>query len=177
MSASDPNSTIYMSDTPNQIKNKINRHGFSGGRETEEEHRKYGGDTEVDVAYQYLTFFLDDDQELKTLGEVRFFATLARVLFELVFLQDYRAGRLLTGQLKARCIQMLQAFVKEFQEVCMSYANQAHGTHVFKEKGKDNGGGRERVHGRHSEDRLIPWQSRSKTLKDKWMRSRAFLRG
>ena len=59
-----------MSDTPNQIKNKINRHGFSGGRETEEEHRKYGGDTEVDVAYQYLSFFLDDDDELKTLGEV-----------------------------------------------------------------------------------------------------------
>ncbi|KAN0075447.1 hypothetical protein V8E55_011470 [Tylopilus felleus] len=98
MSASDPNSSIFMSDTPNQIKNKINRHGFSGGRETEEEHRKYGGDTEVDVAYQYLSFFLDDDDELKTLGE------------------DYRAGRLLTGQLKARCIQLLQAFVKDFQE-------------------------------------------------------------
>jgi hypothetical protein len=70
MSASDPNSSIFMSDTPNQIKNKINKHGFSGGRETEEEHRKYGGDTEVDVAYQYLSFFLDDDDELKTIGEV-----------------------------------------------------------------------------------------------------------
>jgi hypothetical protein len=33
--------------------------------------------------------------------------------------QDYRAGRLLTGQLKARCIQMLQEFVKIFQEVCV----------------------------------------------------------
>ena len=31
--------------------------------------------------------------------------------------QDYRAGQLLTGQLKARCIQMLQEFVKVFQEV------------------------------------------------------------
>jgi len=98
MSASDPNSSIYMSDTPNQIKNKINRHGFSGGRETEEEHRKYGGDTEVDISYQYLSFFLDGDDELQTLGE------------------DYRAGRLLTGQLKARCIQLLQTFVKDFQE-------------------------------------------------------------
>ncbi|KAF8126488.1 tryptophanyl-tRNA synthetase [Boletus edulis] len=98
MSASNPNSSIFMSDTPNQIKNKINKHGFSGGRETEEEHRKYGGNPEVDVAYQYLGFFLDDDEELRTLGE------------------DYRAGRLLTGQLKAKCIQMLQAFVKDFQE-------------------------------------------------------------
>jgi len=70
MSASDPNSSIFMTDTPNQIKNKINKHGFSGGRETEEEHRKYGGDPEVDVAYQYLSFFLDDDEELAKMGEV-----------------------------------------------------------------------------------------------------------
>lgn len=62
-----------MSDTPAQIKNKVNKHGFSGGRETEEEHRMYGGDTEVDVSYQYLTFFLEDDEELKTMGEVSVF--------------------------------------------------------------------------------------------------------
>jgi len=73
MSASDVNSSIYMSDTPAQIKNKVNKHGFSGGKETEEEHRMYGGDTEVDVSYQYLTFFLEDDEELKTMGEVSLF--------------------------------------------------------------------------------------------------------
>lgn len=98
MSASDATSSIFMTDTPNQIKNKINKHGFSGGRETEEEHRKLGGDTDVDVSYQYLSFFLDDDEELAKIGE------------------DYRAGHLLTGQLKARCIQMLQELVKHFQE-------------------------------------------------------------
>lgn len=70
MSASDPNSSIYMSDTPAHIKNKINKHGFSGGKETEEEHRLLGGDTEVDVSYQYLTFFLEDDKELAEIGEV-----------------------------------------------------------------------------------------------------------
>ncbi|EAU88319.1 tryptophanyl-tRNA synthetase [Coprinopsis cinerea okayama7 len=98
MSASDPNSSIFMTDKPNQIKNKINRHGFSGGKETEEEHRRLGGDTEVDVAYQYLTFFLEDDEELKRIGE------------------EYRAGTLLTGQLKARCIAILQEFVSSFQQ-------------------------------------------------------------
>ncbi|KAG6850599.1 tryptophan--tRNA ligase [Arthromyces matolae] len=98
MSASDPNSSIYMSDKPSQIKNKINKHGFSGGQETEEEHRRLGGNTEVDVAYQYLRFFLEDDDELEQLGK------------------DYRAGTLLTGQLKARCIQELQKFVVDFQE-------------------------------------------------------------
>ncbi|KAF9001883.1 tryptophanyl-tRNA synthetase [Cyathus striatus] len=98
MSASDPNSSIYMTDKPVQIKNKVNRHGFSGGQETEEEHRRLGGNTDVDVAYQYLTFFLDDDEELERLGT------------------EYRAGHLLTGQLKARCIELLQRFVADFQE-------------------------------------------------------------
>ncbi len=70
MSASDVNSSIYMNDTPNQIKNKVNRHGFSGGRETEEEHRRLGGNTDVDVSYQYLGFFLDDDEEYAQIGEV-----------------------------------------------------------------------------------------------------------
>ncbi|PPR08072.1 hypothetical protein CVT24_010533 [Panaeolus cyanescens] len=98
MSASDPNSTIYMTDKANQIKNKINKHGFSGGQETEEEHRRIGGNTDVDVAYQYLTFFLEDDEELERIGK------------------EYRAGTLLTGQLKSICIQLLQKFVTEFQE-------------------------------------------------------------
>ncbi|KAF8894494.1 hypothetical protein BD779DRAFT_1668995 [Infundibulicybe gibba] len=98
MSASDPNSSIFMSDKPAQIKNKINKHGFSGGKETEEEHRRLGGDTEVDVSYQYLTFFLEDDEELARMGK------------------DYRAGELLTGQLKGKCIELLQKFVGDFQE-------------------------------------------------------------
>ena len=71
MSASDVNSSIYMNDTPAQIKNKINKHGFSGGQETVEEHRRLGGNPDVDVAYQYLGFFLDDDEEWKSMGEVR----------------------------------------------------------------------------------------------------------
>ena len=70
MSASDVNSSIYMSDMPNQVKNKVNRHGFSGGRETEEEHRRLGGNPDVDVSYQYLSFFLEDDEELAQIGEV-----------------------------------------------------------------------------------------------------------
>lgn len=73
MSASDVNSSIYMSDTPNQIKNKVNKHGFSGGQETEEEHRRLGGNPDVDVAYQYLGFFLDDDEEWAKMGEVRLY--------------------------------------------------------------------------------------------------------
>ncbi|KAK3707860.1 tryptophan--tRNA ligase [Vermiconidia calcicola] len=98
MSASDPNSAIFMSDTPAQIKNKINKHAFSGGRETAEDHKKYGGNPDVDVAYTYLSYFLEDDAELEDLA------------------QKYRSGEMMTGEMKARCIAELQKFVGEFQE-------------------------------------------------------------
>ncbi|KAJ8608104.1 hypothetical protein MRB53_039853 [Persea americana] len=98
MSASDPNSAIFMTDTPNQIKSKINKHAFSGGRESLEEHRKHGGNPDVDVAYTYLSYFLESDEELEDLAT------------------KYRSGELLTGEMKARCIQELQKFVTAFQE-------------------------------------------------------------
>ena len=98
MSASNESSSIFMHDTPNQIKNKINKHAVSGGQETLEEQRRYGGNPDVDVSFQYLTFFVDNDEEIETLAK------------------DYRAGRLLTGELKKRCIQELQRVVAEFQE-------------------------------------------------------------
>jgi tryptophanyl-tRNA synthetase len=71
MSASSETSSIFMTDTPNQIKNKINKHAFSGGQETVEEHRRLGGNPDVDVAYQYMTFFVDDDEEMERLAKVR----------------------------------------------------------------------------------------------------------
>ena len=98
MSASDANSAIFMSDTAAQIKKKINTHAFSGGRATLEEHRQLGGNPDVDVAYTYLSYFLEDDAELDDLA------------------QKYRSGEMLTGEMKARCIQELQKFVAAFQE-------------------------------------------------------------
>ncbi len=96
MSASAENSSIFMHDTPNQIKNKINKHAFSGGQETAEEQRRLGGNPDVDVAYQYLTFFLDDDAEIERIAT------------------DYRSGAMLTGELKQKCIAVLQKVVSNF---------------------------------------------------------------
>ena len=79
MSASDPNSSIFLTDSPATIKNKINKYAFSGGRDTKEEHEKYGGNTEVDVSYQYLTFFLEDDTKLAEIKEVRHHAGLIKI--------------------------------------------------------------------------------------------------
>lgn len=42
MSASDPTSAIFVTDTAKQIKTKINKYAFSGGCATVEEHREKG---------------------------------------------------------------------------------------------------------------------------------------
>ncbi|KAG0345797.1 DEAH-box ATP-dependent RNA helicase prp22 [Podila humilis] len=97
MSASVDSSAIFMTDTPAQIKNKINRHAFSGGGATMELHQQFGGKPEEDIPFQYLSFFLDDDEEVAEIEK------------------NYRAGTLSTGDLKKRCIEVLQKFVSEFQ--------------------------------------------------------------
>lgn len=97
MSASDPNSSIFLTDTPKQIKTKINKHAFSGGKDTIEEHQRLGGNWEVDVSYMYLSFFLEDDEALDKIK------------------QDYSSGKLLTGELKKILIQTLQPIIAEHQ--------------------------------------------------------------
>ncbi|KAH3757239.1 tryptophan--tRNA ligase, cytoplasmic [Pelomyxa schiedti] len=97
MSASDPNSAIYLTDTPKQIRNKINKYAFSGGKDTKEEQMKYGANLLVDVPYAYLTFFLDDDAELQRIHD------------------DYQSGRMLTGEVKKILADKLIALVEEHQ--------------------------------------------------------------
>ncbi|KAL4979744.1 hypothetical protein BDW66DRAFT_157192 [Aspergillus desertorum] len=98
MSSSDPNSAIFMSDTAKQIKTKINKYAFSGGQVSIEDHRRLGGNPDVDVSYIYLTYFEDDDAKLEEIYK------------------SYKSGELLTGELKALAIKKLQEYVAEFQE-------------------------------------------------------------
>lgn len=65
MSSSDPNSAIFLTDSPKKIKKKINKYAFSGGQVDVETHRKLGANLEVDVSYKYLQFFMEDDKELE----------------------------------------------------------------------------------------------------------------
>ena len=49
---------------------QINRYAFSGGGATVEEHKEKGGDCDVDISYQYLTFFMEDDERLEEIRRV-----------------------------------------------------------------------------------------------------------
>lgn len=97
MSASVDISAIFLTDTAAQIKNKINKYAFSGGQATVEEHRAKGGDCNVDTAYQYLRYFLEDDEKLERIR------------------QEYTSGQMLSGQLKKEAIEVVQRVVGDHQ--------------------------------------------------------------
>lgn len=71
---------------------------MSGGRETEEEQRRLGADLAKDIPFQYLEYFLEDAEELMRIKN------------------DYRDGKMLTGEVKKILIQELQKLIGEFQE-------------------------------------------------------------
>lgn len=97
MSASSATSAIYVTDTPSQISEKIKKHAFSGGCDSLEEHREKGGNPDVDVSFQYLSFFLDDDEKLEFLR------------------QEFISGRLTSSGMKDELIKILIPMVSDFQ--------------------------------------------------------------
>jgi len=103
MAASDENSAIFLTDTPEDIEKKINNYAFSGGRQTAKEQREKGADLDADVSYQWLRFFLDDDAELQKIEE------------------QYGSGQgedyWSTGQVKKKLIEVLKDLVKRHQEI------------------------------------------------------------
>jgi len=98
MSASKPETSIYLTDDEKTVREKIYKHAFSGGQPTIELHRKLGGNPDIDVSFQWLkTLFEEDDKKLKKIEE------------------DYRSGKLLTGELKEILIEKLVKFLQEHQ--------------------------------------------------------------
>jgi tryptophanyl-tRNA synthetase len=97
-SSSSSEKTILMTDSPRQIKAKINRHAFSGGQETVEEHRQKGGNIQTDVACQWLKYFEEDDEKLEQIYK------------------DYSKGELLSGEVKSILIEKLQEILSEHQK-------------------------------------------------------------
>jgi tryptophanyl-tRNA synthetase len=98
MSASKPETSIYLTDDEKTVREKIYKHAFSGGQPTIELHRKLGGNPDIDVSFQWLKIlFEEDDNKLKEIEE------------------DYKSGKLLTGELKDILIEKLVKFLQEHQ--------------------------------------------------------------
>ena len=99
MSSSKGSVIITATDSPEEVKNKINKYAFSGGKDTLEEHKKLGGNSDVDVSFQYLKMFFEEDD--KKLGKIE---------------ADYKSGKMSTGELKSYLIDKINSFLKEHQK-------------------------------------------------------------
>tara|TARA_Y100000034_G_scaffold55185_1_gene67644 strand:+ start:1719 stop:2840 length:1122 start_codon:yes stop_codon:yes gene_type:complete len=97
MSSSSSNS-ILMTDTPKEVEKKIKKYAFSGGRDTIEEHRKKGGNPDVDISFLYLKLFLEpNDKKLERIYK------------------DYKSGKMLTSELKEITIKKINSYLKSHQ--------------------------------------------------------------
>ncbi len=99
MSSSFAETAIWFSDDEKNVRNKINKYAFSGGKANIEEHRKFGGNPDIDVSYQWLSIFFEpDDNKLKQIHN------------------DYKSGKLLSGELKQILIEKINKFLSVHKE-------------------------------------------------------------
>ncbi len=90
--------TIFTTDTPESVATKIHKYAFSGGKDTIKEHREKGGNPDIDVSYQWLTFLEPSDKKLEKIYH------------------DYKSGALLTKELKEILIKTLNQFLEQHQK-------------------------------------------------------------
>ncbi len=87
---------IFLNDDEKSIRKKI-ASAFSGGQKTVEEHKKLGGNPDVDVSCLYLKYLFLSEKESKKLFD------------------DYRKGKLLTSDVKKLFADKVVEFTKSFQ--------------------------------------------------------------
>ena len=74
------------------------KHAYSGGKSTLEQHRKLGGNLALDVSYQYLLYFCEDDEKMRQVAH------------------DYRSGKMLSGEIKGLMADYVTQIVQQHQE-------------------------------------------------------------
>jgi len=97
MSSSQPQTTIFTTDRPKEVKRKIGN-AFTGGQVSVEEQRRLGGKPEVCSVFKYEYYLFEKDD---------------RALDELA--DRCRRGEVLCGECKQLLIQRINAFLEEHQ--------------------------------------------------------------
>ncbi len=91
------NNAIFLDDNIKSVKRKCNK-ALSGGQEKVEDHRKLGGNPDIDMACQYLkNFFLDEK------GSEDLF-------------NKYKKGQLLSSDIKNILYEHISKFIMDFQK-------------------------------------------------------------
>ncbi|ASJ09803.1 tryptophan--tRNA ligase [Thermococcus sp. P6] len=98
MSASKPETAVYLTDDPEEAGRKIWKYALTGGRATAREQREKGGNPERCVVFKWFEIFFEPDDK--------------------ALLERYHAcknGELLCGQCKRDLIKRVQEFLREHQ--------------------------------------------------------------
>lgn len=99
MSSSDPESAIFLTDTPAQVETKIMEIAFSGAQPTSEVQAQHvGADLNVDIPFRYLSLFLDDKDLLDKIEK------------------DYASGEMDSTQVKNILIDVLNDLLDKYRE-------------------------------------------------------------
>ncbi|NPB00296.1 MAG: tryptophan--tRNA ligase [Crenarchaeota archaeon] len=97
MSASRPETAIYINDDDETVRRKI-MNAFTGGQPTKELQRKLGGNPDICVVYRYFMAYVPDDN-------------LVRKIYE-----DCRSGKLICGECKKMLYEHIVRFLHELRE-------------------------------------------------------------
>jgi len=98
MSASEPETSIYTTDTPEAVKRKI-WNAFTGGKATIVEQRRLGGEPHTCTVFQYFTFLFEEDD--RRLAERE---------------RKCAAGEIMCGECKTELFERLSKFLEEHQK-------------------------------------------------------------
>jgi len=98
MSSSDPNSGIFLDDSPTTVKKKLMKYAFSGGRDTAEEQRKYGANPDIDFAFNAYRLLEPDNEKVRKVYE------------------SYRSGAILSGEMKTLASDTINSFLAKLRE-------------------------------------------------------------
>lgn len=97
MSASDPMSAVYTTDTSKLARKKV-MNAFTGGRSTVEEQRKLGANPDICSIFKYYNFiFMPDDKDLNNIEK------------------KCRSGEMLCGECKQILVPMMVEFLEKHQ--------------------------------------------------------------
>lgn len=99
MSASKPETAVYLTDDPEEAGKKIWKFALTGGRATLKEQREKGGEPEKCVVFKWFEIFFEEDDE-KLMERYR----------------ACKAGELTCGECKRYLIKKVQDFLKEHQK-------------------------------------------------------------
>lgn len=98
--------SIYLKDQIKVITTKLNKSAFSGGRDTIDEQREKGANLEVDVPFYYIKVFEKDDAVFENIKRT----------YGPGDLEEGNDKRMLTGNLKKLCSEIITSIIKRLQD-------------------------------------------------------------